>query len=952
MRYFLLVFCWLAGTTLAVGQQPGRSVGTGKGLVQGTLVDSLTGKPLREASVSLLAARDSAYLSFTITDGDGHFSLRNVATGRYWLLFNFLGYKNRLYPVQVTGGGAVVQLGTLPLRALSHTLGEVVVTQERAPVSVQGDTLAFSARAFKTQPNAAVESLLKKLPGLEVDRDGTIRARGQNVQRVLVDGKPFFGDDPKMATRNLPADLIDQVQLYNQRSDQAAFSGIDDGQQQPTLNLVTKRDKRKGYFGQNSLGAGSDGRYQARLNVHRFRDGRQLSVVGQANNLNQLDFGDTGSPAAGDASLGPGLNLGSSTLPGGFGSANAAGGPNSVSGNGRSGRTVSSPGSANQSTGLAELLAGGLNYRDAWGKRAEVAASYFASQTDLANDQQIRRANVATGTTGPKEAALLTQQQLASNSRVHNQRLNLRLDYVLDSLTSVRFTPSLWWRTNDEHTQNQQQSSLLDQLLNQSQTRYATDARTLWGGGDALLMRKFRKDGRRFSANLNTILNNQTSDATNLANNTFYPPTGAPSTTLLNQQIAQENPARTHTLNLAYVEPLSLSRKLELHYTLADARSYADRNVRDFDEATNAYTQPNALLSNTFRSAFTTHRAGLLVQTQRLRYSYHLGLDAQQSDLQADNRTADILLARRYQRLLPNAMISLNGGRSRTLRLTYRTRLQAPTAGQLQPVADNTNPLNVRLGNPTLRPEYVHTVQATYSQFNAANNRSVYALLSGNQVQHRIVAATTVAADGVQTTRPVNADGYATLNGFLSLGQRLPWHKLNLNLTTNVTLTRSTSFVNEQPNAARTWTLSQGASLNSAFNDQLEFGLRGNLAYQRATYALLPQQNTSFFTQTLTADAYYQLPGRWVLTSELWLTNTTGRAAGYNQRVVLWNASLARQFFRNKQGELRLQVYDLLRQNRSVVRNVTDTYLEDVRSQVLTRYFLLSFTYNLRQFGK
>ncbi|KAA9327673.1 outer membrane beta-barrel protein [Hymenobacter busanensis] len=953
MRYFLLLVCWLSYWAPALAQKSAASAAasTGKGQIQGLVADSLTGKPLREASVSLLAGRDSSYLSFTITDGDGRFALRNVAPGRYFLLTTFLGYKSQLTPVTLPAGGpAALNAGTLRLKAMSQTLGEVVIQQERAPVSVSGDTLAFSAKAFKTQPNAAVESLLKKLPGVEVDRDGNIKAHGQDVQRVLVDGKPFFGDDPKMATRNLPADIIDQVQLYNARSDQAAFSGIDDGNQQKTLNLVTKRDKRKGYFGQNGVGVGTDGRYQARLGLNRFNNGRQLSAIGQANNINQLGFGDNGGPAAGDASAGPGAGTMGSDLPGGFGGG-SGGGPTVVLGGGQRNRN-SGAGGTTQPIGILESVAGGLNYRDAWGKRAEVATSYFASRTTLTNQQQIRRENVATGTAGEAGTPLLTQQLADSRSRVLTQRFNFRLDYQVDSLTSLRFTPNLWWRISDGLNLSQQQTSRGALQLNESQGRYDALANTLWGGGNALLMRKFAKQGRTFSANLNTVLNNQDGDALNQATNTFFAPDGAPNTTRLDQRIAQDNPARTQALNLSYTEPLSLRRKLELHYNLARSHSRADRRVSDLDEATQQYTLPNYALSNRFSSDFLTNRAGLTVQTSRLRFTYGLGLDAQQADLRVDNQSADTALTRHYQNLLPNAMFSWTGSRSRNLRFNYRTRLQAPTATQLQPVADNTNPLNVRLGNPHLRPEYVHSLTATYSQFNAVNNRSVFLLLGGNQVQNRIVSATSFSARGVQTTRPVNADGYATLNGFVSLGQRLSWHKLNVNLTTNGNLTRNNSFVNELTNQSRSWSVGQGLSLNSAFNDQLEFGLRGNVTYQRATYSLLPQQNSSFLTQTLTADVYYQLPGRWVFTSDVWMTNYSGRAAGYNQRVLLWNASIARQFFANKQGELKLQAYDILRQNRSVVRNITDTYLEDVRSRVLTQYFLLSFTYNLRQFGK
>ncbi len=908
----------------------------GQGTVRGSLTDSTTGKAVREASVTLMMGRDSSYIMFGITDGDGRFSLRNVPVGKYVVLINALGYRARRLPVAVTATALTPDVGTVRLGPLSQQLGEVVVTQERAPVRVSGDTLDFNAKAFRTQPNAAVEALLKKLPGVEVDRDGSIRAQGQAVTRVLVDGKPFFGDDPKMATRNLPADIIDRVQLYDQQSDQSAFSGIDDGNRQRTLNLVTKRDKRKGYFGTNGVGAGTEGRYQARLGLNRFNNGRQISLLAQANNLNQQGFADNGGPSGGD--FGPGVGG-----PGGGGRIQI-----------QSGGRQNTPGANSPPTSITESGAVGLNYRDAWGKRAEVATSYLASRATVATDQQLRRENVAGiagqgGDTGP---SLLTNQTVRTRSSTTSHRFNLRFDYTLDSLTSLRLTPYINWQTHDLARQNQQQSSAGTQLLNQGQNRYEGTTRNPSGGGNALLMRRFARLGRTFSANLTSTLSSQDGSAVNRATNTFFDASGTPTTQELNQRIEQDTPVRNHTLSLSYTEPLSLRNKLEAHYSFTDARNNGRRLTTDFDETSGQYDVLNPGLSNEFTSLFRANRAGLTLQKRRLRYTIGVGLDAQQADLQVRNLTADTTIRRRFTSLLPNALFSYTGTNNRSLRLSYRTRLNAPTATQLQPVRDNSSPLSIQTGNPRLRPEYAQSLVASYSQFDAATNRSVFGLLNGSRVDDRIVAATDFNARGVQTTRPVNADGFYSLTGFLSLGQRLAPHKINLNLTTNAGFVKTPSFINGLPNTGRTWSLGQGASINSAFNDKLEFGLSSNLMYQNATYSRLPEQNATFWTQTVTADVFYQLPARFVLTSDGWFSRNTGRAAGFNQRVVLWNVGLARQLFAHKQGEFKLQAYDVLNQNRSVVRNTTETYVEDVRSRVLQQYFLLSFTYNLRQFGK
>ena len=937
MRYFLLFGLLLGLATAGRAQTPAPPHPL-PGTVRGTLADSATGKPLREAAVSLTLARDSSYVGFGITDGDGRFTLRNVAVGRYVVQVSALGFRPRLVPVAVTATTPAPDLGRLLLGPLAHKLGEVVVTQNLAPVEVHGDTLDFNARAFKTQPNAAVEALLKKLPGVEVARDGSIRAQGQAVSRVLVDGKPFFGDAPKMAPRNLPSDLIDRVQMYDQQNDQAAFSGIDDGNRQRTINLVTKRDKRKGWFGTNGAGPGTDGRYYAQLGLNRFNNGRQLSALAQANNVNEPDFDNAGGPARPDNSSGAG--------PGG------AGGPAIRLGG--AGAPAAAPAASPQPTNITESGSVGLNYRDAWGKRTEVATSYLGTRATMRTDQQIRRANVAGlplpgGETGPP---LLTTQALRERSTATSHRLNFRLDYGLDSLTSLRLTPYATWQRTDPARTNEQQSASGERQLNQGRNQYEAGATTPAGGGNALLMRKFARPGRTFSANLNSTLNSLSGTAYNQAVNTFFDVNGVPTTQTLNQRIEQATPVRNHTLTLAYTEPLSLRTKLEAHYALTDNRNDGRRLTTDFDEASGQYTRFNPGLSNEFTSQYLAQRAGLTLQKKRLRYTLGLGLDGQLADQQVRNLSADTLVQHRFGRLLPNALFSFTGRANRTLRLNYRTRLSPPSATQLQPVRDNSNPLSIEAGNPNLRPEYVQSLAVTYSQFAPATNRSVFALLNGSRVDDRIVAATAFNARGVQTTRPVNADGYYSLTGFLSLGQRFAAHKLNLNLTTNGSLTRSPSFVNGQPNLGRTWSFGQGASVHSSFTERLEFNLALNASYQAAAYSLLPAQNTSYFAQTLTGDVFYQLPAHFIVTSDVWASNNSGRAVGYNQRLVLWNLALTRQFFANQQGELKLEVHDLLNQNRSLVRNTTETYVEDVRSRVLQRYFLLSFTYHLRQFGK
>ncbi|MEZ0541374.1 outer membrane beta-barrel protein [Fibrella arboris] len=903
---------------------------TSRSSIQGMVVDSATGKPLPQASISLMMAHDSSYVTGTITDGEGQFQLRTIAPGAYRLLVTFLSYRNNARSVVVRPGVPVIDVGILQLVEQRKELQEVVVRQERPPVTVKHDTLEFNAGSFKTQQNAAVEELLRKLPGLEVSRDGTIKAQGQTVNRILVDGKPFFGNDPRMATRNLPADIVDKVQLYDQSSDQSQFSGIDDGNRERTINLTLKRDKRRGYFGQNSVGLGTSregeaNRYQGKLNLNRFDRGRQISLIGQANNLNQQNF-----------TLGTGGAQGP-TLVGGLEGGGAPGSQTPIN--------------------IIEVRAGGVNYRDKWGQRAEMATSYFLNQGITTTDQQSRRASILPGN------SLTTDQQNDAQHQQVTHRFNARLDWQLDSMTSLRLTPSLSWQTTMYTSRLSSRSTLPglagqpNQPVNTGETNYGSAGNGLAGYNNFLLMRKFRREGRTLSVNLNTVLGDDETKALNQSVNTFYDSTGStPVLNRLDQRNRQTGYNRQNTLTLSYTEPLSFTQKLEFRYAYSVNSQRADRLVTDRNETTGLYDRVNRPLSNQFSSSFDYHRAGTTYQNQRLRYKFALGLDVQQSQLQLDNRSADTSQHRQYLNLLPNALFTYTFSGNRNLRLQYRTRLSAPSLSQLQPVVDNTNPLNVRVGNPQLAPEFYNTVILGYTVSKDQGTKSFSAFTSLNQSGNRVATATTISPSGVQLTQPINVGGFWSANGSMAIGRTLQPANLGLTFSTNVGLSRAVSLINDQRNETDNASVGQGVRLQANFSNKLEYGIGLNMTYQKATYSLPdrrsdPKQNTAFWVQYATADLFWKLPCRFVLTSDLTYTVTTGRAAGYNQQFALWNLALAKQFFKGDTGELRLQVFDVLNQNRSLVRNTTDTYIEDVQSRVLRRYLLVSVVYNLRKFG-
>ncbi|WP_031530206.1 TonB-dependent receptor [Dyadobacter crusticola] len=927
MRIALLLAIILTHFT-AAGQKPAV-----RAEVSGTILDSISKKPLRTASVSLLTQRDSAYVTAGITDGDGRFRLKNIASGSYRLLVTFIGYRNKSLLFEVVAQN--VRLDTLWMSEQGTDLQEVVIKQEAPPVSIKGDTVQFNADAFKTEPNAQVEELLRKLPGVEVSRDGQIKSNGQAVRRVFVDGKPFFGDDPKMATRNLPAGIVDKVQVYDQSSDQSQFSGIDDGNRERTINITIKKDKGKGYFGQNALGAGRNTehnalRHQGKLSLNRFNNrnggpGRQISLVGEANNLNRQNF-----------------SLGNGSLPGG-----GMGGP----------MFIGQPGSFGDEEGqgpsnITEVRAGGFNYRAEgekvrYGKRAEVSASYFANQAITTTDQNSRREYILPG------QSFLADQSDYNRNQALNQRFAGRFELQLDSLTSLRVTPNVSWQKVSFRSDLRNAAYTKEgDPLNAGETHYRSSGNGINGYNNLILMRKFRKLGRTVSANLNTVLSDGRNTGNNQSRNLFYDSLGIEKLLQnIDQQNRQNSFSAQNNLNISYTEPLSFRQKLEVRYAWINHQNRQSRFVFDKNEETNSYSIPDSMLTNRFAGTFAAHKAGATLQTQRLRFNYTLGFDIQSARQVSDNLSQKSRIDRNYFHWLPNALFSYTFPGNRRARLQYRTRISPASVTQLQPVIDNTNPLDVKSGNPALRPEYFNTLTLTYNSSDNNGDRSLFLFANLNQSNSRINNAISVSDNGARFSMPVNTRGYWALNSFLSWSRNINPLQINVTLNTQANLSGSRSLVNNLQNEANTTLLGQGVRIQSSFDGKIDYGLGARLSFQQARYSLLPQQNTRYWSQYLTADFHWRLPFQFIFNSDLTYNGTTGRASGFNQQFTLWNAAFSRQFLKGKQGEVRLQVFDILNQNRSLTRNTIETYIEDIRSVVLKRYFLVSFVYNLRKFG-
>jgi hypothetical protein len=892
-----------------------------KGSVKGRVVDGKEKFFVPGATISIQKLPDSTVVGFTVSDDQGAFEYKGLAEGSYRAVIKMVGSNILKKNFTITAENLNPNLGNLELEP--ESIEGIVVKGEVAPVEIKQDTVEFNAGAFKTKPNASTEDLLKKLPGVEVSKDGSIKAQGEQVRRVLVDGKPFFGDDPKLATKNLPADMIDKVQIIDQMSEQSQFSGVDDGNREKVINITTKKDMKKGTFGRAMAGAGTEERYEGNLSLNRFNNNQQFSVLASANNINNQNF----------------------TLGNSFGGQNFGGGNIRVGG-GNLQRIASAFGASNNNNnnGITTVWSAGANFNDEWGKKWKINGNYFFNKSELVVSQNTKRQNIL------PDSTFFTFQDNNNTTATNNHRFNARIDYQIDSLNSIRFVPNVSVTTSD-YKNLSLSNTLSNELnpLNRANTNNLSDNLQINYSNLILYRHKFLKRGRSFSANFTVSGSAQNSTDFNNALNEFYRGDSIAFSRNIRQRAKQDNGTFSFRGGMSYTEPLSRKYSLETNYEISNSRNLTDRRVFDFDEVNSDYILPNTQLTNDFDNKFLSNRLGLNLITNKLKYNYTIGFAAQYATQNNLDLTRDTQFKREFINFFPNAQFRYNFGRNRRLRIDYRGSTNQPSSTQLQPVADNTNPLNITQGNPDLKQEVVNTVRANFVSFNTTKFSSFFAFASVSNTANKIVNTTTITPFGAQINGYQNTNGIWNALAFAGVGLPLKGNSLVLSLNTNVLWNKNKSFINSAENTSNTYTMGQGARIVWNYKERLDFNLSGNIQYNIAEYSLQPQNNVNYFTNTVIADITYTFPNGLILGTEVDYFVNSGLADGFNQNFTIWNASIAKQLFKDKRGEIKLRVYDGLRQNVGISRTVAETYIQDVSNVVLQRYYMLSFTYNINR---
>ncbi len=903
--------------------------------IAGTLINADDQTPLPGATVKLASIRDSLKFSYTSSDVQGKFTFSKLNRGQYILEISYIGFEK--FRQTVFAGGKTENIGKLAIKSSATSLNTVDINATAVRAEQKGDTVQYNAAAFKVTQDATTEDLIKKMPGITVS-NGTVTAHGETVQKVLVDGKQFFGDDPSVTLKNLPAEVVDKIQVFDKLSDQAAWTGFDDGSGQKTINIVTRNAKNSGQFGKFSAGYGSDDRYMLGANVNFFKGQRRITLLGMSNNVNQQNF-------SADDVIGSGSGGGPQGMPGGRG-----GGPGFQVG---------------PQSGIFSTNAIGFNYTDVWGPKLTLSASYFWNQGTNNTNKFTNRQYILKG-----NASQYYDELSNSTTNNSNHRLNMRIEYAIDSSNSIILSPRLSLQDNRTNsilndTTSTAAEFIPSNLLNLSNNNNNGTATGYNLNNDLLYRHKFAKKGRTFSVNFGTGVTNRNKDNYMNTESMYFKSAFQVNdiTIKINQFGKTLSDGLTLSSNLVYTEPVGKNSQLQLNYNVSWSKNNNDKKTYDYVSDQNSYSQMNDTLSNIYNNHYITHRigTGYLYQTEKA--NINAGITYQYASL-AGKTTFPFLdsTKKAFNNVLPNLMFNYKFTKLTNLRVTYRASTNAPSTGQLQSVVENSNPLLLSTGNPSLKQEIRHFAMSRFSHSNKDKTANFFGMLFFQKIQNYIGNETFIAHSdtiinnqlvkrGAQLTIPENLNGAWNTRALVTIGFPVKPIKCNINFNTGVSFNRLPSRINGNLNESNTYGFNLGSVLSSNISQKLDFTFTYNLNYNLVDNTLQPQMNNNYFFQIGSAQFNWEFWKGFFVQNSVTYQNYNGISSKISTQYTLWNLNFGKKLFKNKAGEIKLSCYDILNQNTSLNRTVTDTYIEDSNTEVLKQYFMLSFTYNLRNFN-
>lgn len=901
------------------------------------IVDANSGKALKHITIKVVDHRDSTIRKSGLTDSLGLIVFNQVQKGDYNLRIHAIGYVDTLIHFSILTGKFPAFPGTVYLRPdRGIQLKEVVIRDDGLAVGMKGDTIEYNATKFKTKDNAVVEDLLRKLPGVNIDKTGTIKAQGEVVQRVLVDGKEFFGSDPSVATRNLPADMIQKVQVLDKNSDMAEFTGVADGKQMKTINLITKKDRKRGYFGNLNGGLGDASRYEAGLNVNSFVNEAQMALILKGNNVNKSGFSATE------------LIKLLTQNPEMFNSL-----PPSALSELMKMKSVKIEGSSEalaemaRPSGLTDTKYGGLNFNNDWSDRLKLRSSYFFND----NQTEDRFDN-------SRQYLLLQSpynylQSGTKTDHTNNKRIDLSADVKLSKRSSIKISPRINLSNSDRNSGNTFSSvtiGLNPVPINDGMQLFKSESRNNMVSGNTLFRHRLTKAGRTLVFEMTPEYFQSKGNYLNQSTNNLYGE-NRKTTENTDQQTLSTGNIYSLNNNLVYTEPLSPRYLLQAGQQFYYSHGKYLRQVNNKNALNGNYDDPVAALSDNYTSDRIEYNSKLSVSANYKKLNYTVGAGFKQSQVRGNSLLRNYRVDQHYRAFLPSAYATYKMSASEKLVLNYAMETNMPSVSNLQPIEDNVDPLFTRKGNPDLGQEKNQRLSLAFNSFQLGSGNSVYASFNLNWFNQQITDHTiTDAATGKQLIIPVNVSGNYRYG--LNMGKtiRLDGNGSSLTAEVNGAYSKSSLMNNNLLNNMKTLSVSPELSVNYYLGNKVSFSGRGSASWNTRKFSGLTGLPAENWLLSYSLESIVILPFKMSLEGSIDGFSTPGLSRGYNTSVMVLNSGLNKEI--GKQFSIKAEARDLLNRNQSISRITGNGYIEDKRNNALGRFFQLSVVYKFRHFPK
>jgi hypothetical protein len=931
MKITILVFIFCCLFTFSLVAQTTYSI-------KGIIVDTASKAKLKNTSVSVLNAKDSILRKFTRADGNGLFSIDNLTRGKFILLVTYPGYADYVEKFTLDSAHTVQDFGKLNMILRAKLLHDVIIKGERAAIKIKGDTTEFDARAYKTQPNASVEDLLKQLQGIQVDKDGKITAQGQTVNKVLVDGEEFFGDDPTLVTKNLRADMVDKVQLYDKKSDQATFTGIDDGQKTKTLNIKLKEDKKNGYFGKADVGAGTDGYYQSQLLFNKFKAKQKFSIVSTISNDGKTGLGWQDSQKYGSSDNVQVTDDGGIYIT-------------------SSGDDLDSWNGTYNGKGIPKAVNNGVHFDTKWdGDKKSLNTNYKMGILTLdGTDNIISQNNVAIG-------AINTSSNQKYHDYMFRNKLDLTYQVKLDTTSNLKLMADAATKHSETKSNYNSISRLNnDTILNTSVRDITNQVDTKIFDLSAFYTKKFKKKGRTFSWNVSEAYNESEANGYLKSEADYYTHGILSRSEIVDQYKTNRLVTSLLNSNMTYTEPLSKAVSVIINYGFGLDNSTADR--KSFDKAPDgSYTLLNSLYSNNYKLNQLTDQAGAIFNYKKGKSILNFGAKVSDVNFQQVNEYTGDILKRSFVNWAPQANYSYKFSQQSSFNFNYNGKTTQPSIDQIQPVRVNTDPLNILIGNPNLTPSFANNFWLNYYSYKVLTSQFVslygnYSFTSNPIVQSTIT--NTTDSIGKRTTRYINLGNKQPYNYYAAIyfGRKLASTGIDVGFDLNVSGNKNYNISNSDLNIISSNTYSGRLQIRKYVPKKYDFNFsfgpsitKGGSVYEGPT--ILPNLNNDGHGYTGNGRFNVYLPLKFVIGSDAeyqYNSKTATFAQDYSK--LLWNAWLEKAFDKDENFKIVLKCNDILNQNSGFERSSMGTLITQETYTTIKRYFMVSVVWNFNKMG-